>query len=173
MTKDLVNDWVSNARGADYGFFKAIVWALEQFEQKNNRPLYAMIAISNGKKFGNYKIIEGERLAYASPIRRILKVTLPNTIFVFKDGQAKVSLVKGANGHTVSDDHMQALRMLAAQNVTVRNSAFKDAFPVEPKVTKRDADSVSKAVTKLLKDNDLQLGDIIELVRAAMVLTKE
>ena len=37
--KNMVRAWGSNVRNAEYGFFKALVWALEQFQHKNNAPL--------------------------------------------------------------------------------------------------------------------------------------
>ena len=63
---DYVKAWVSNARGAEYGFFKAVEYALEQFGEKNNKPMYALIAFTNGKSFGSYKIC----LLYTSPSPR-------------------------------------------------------------------------------------------------------
>ena len=31
---DMVQKWVSNAKGAEYGFFKAVEYALDQFAEK-------------------------------------------------------------------------------------------------------------------------------------------
>lgn len=41
--KNLVSSWASNVRGAEYGFFKAVIYAVEQFKEKNNLPLTALV----------------------------------------------------------------------------------------------------------------------------------
>ena len=75
----MLKSWVSNARGAEYGFFKAVQYALEQFGEKNNLPMYALIAFTNGKKYGGYKIC-GRRVfslkQFSAPLKRILNVAL-------------------------------------------------------------------------------------------------
>jgi len=122
-----VTTWVSNARNAEYGFLKAVLYALEQFQEKNNKPLYAMIAICGGKPFGNYKIENGYKLTqFNTPLKRILDVALSDVKIRFKEGKASVKV--GENGG-VNADIVQGLRTLAASNVGVKSQAFENAFP--------------------------------------------
>ena len=125
---DYVKAWVSNARGAEYGFFKAVEYALEQFGQKNNKPMYALIAFTNGKSFGSYKIEDGYKLSqFSAPLKRILAVALSDVKFTFKDGKASCKV--GKNGG-LNHDVLEGVRTLAASKVGVKSDAFKAAFPV-------------------------------------------
>ena len=124
-----VSNWISNARNAEYGFFKATLYALEQFQNKNNKPLYAMIAICGGKDFKGYTIEQGYKLTqFNTPLKRILNVALSDVKIRFKDGKASVKV--GENGG-VNADIVQALRNLAASKVRlgVKSQAFENAFP--------------------------------------------
>ena len=125
---DYVKAWVSNARGAEYGFFKAVEYALEQFGEKNNKPMYALIAFTNGKSFGSYKIEDGYKLSqFSAPLKRILAVALSDVKFTFKDGKASCKV--GKNGG-LNHDVLEGVRTLAASKVGVKSDAFKAAFPV-------------------------------------------
>lgn len=131
---DYVKAWVSNARGAEYGFFKAVQYALEQFGEKNNKPMYALIAFTNGKSFGSYKIEDGYKLSqFSAPLKRILNVALSDVKFTFKDGKASCKV--GKNGG-LNNDVLEGVRTLAASNVGIKSQAFKNAFPVPEKVAK-------------------------------------
>ena len=131
---DFVKAWVSNARGAEYGFFKAVQYALEQFGEKNNKPMYALIAFTNGKSFGSYKIEDGYKLSqFSAPLKRILNVALSDVKFTFKDGKASCKV--GKNGG-LNNDVLEGVRTLAASNVGIKSQAFKNAFPTPEKVAK-------------------------------------
>jgi hypothetical protein len=132
---DYVKNWVSNARGAEYGFFKAVQYALEQFGEKNNLPMYALIAFTNGKKYGGYKsAVEGYSLKqFSAPLKRILAVALSDVKFTFKDGKPGVKV--GENGG-LNLDGLKSVSMLAASNCGLRSSAFDDAFPKAEKPPK-------------------------------------
>lgn len=155
--KDMVMSWVSNARGAEYGFLGAVCYALEQFEKKNNKPMYALIAFTNGKKFGSYKIDEGYKLTqFATPLRRVLQHALSDVKFVFKDGKAGVKV--GKNGGVNSDvlRNLQALLKLHNGRVGLKSDMFKDMFPAvksEPK--QREDKSVVEQIVKLAKKQGL------------------
>ena len=125
---DYVKVWVGNARNAEYGFFKAVQYALEQFGEKNNKPMYALIAFTNGKPFGSYKIEDGYKLSqFSAPLKRILNVALSDVKFTFKDGKASCKV--GKNGG-LNHDVLEGVRNLAASKVGVKSDAFKAAFPV-------------------------------------------
>ena len=169
MTKNLVSAWMSDVRGAEYGFFKAVIYALEQFSEKNNLPLTAMVAICNGKPFQSYKIVSGDRLAYAAPLKRILDKALSDATLTFKDGKAKWKV--GPNGG-VNKDILDGLRILVAghPNLRVTSQAFKDAYPkAAPQKKVKDAEKVSTAMLKMLTDNGLTLGDVLPLLQAKAV----
>ena len=157
MSTDYVKNWVSNARGAEYGFFKAVQYALEQFGEKNNLPMYALIAFTNGKKYGNYKIEDGYSLKqFSAPLKRILAVALSDVKFTFKEGKAGV--VVGDNGG-LNREGLEKVMMLAASNCAIRSDAFNNAFPkpvVEPK--QRDvADEANKLADKAKTARDLEI----------------
>ncbi len=131
---DHVKNWVSNARGAEYGFFKAVQYALEQFGEKNNLPMYALIAFTNGKKYGGYKIEQGYSLKqFSAPLKRILAVALSDVKFTFKDGKPGVKV--GENGG-LNREGLEKVAMLAASNCGLRSTAFDDAFPKPEKPAK-------------------------------------
>ena len=137
MSTDQVQKWVGNARNAEYGFFGAALYALEQFQEKNNKPVYALIAFTNGKKFGSYQIEEGYSLTqFKTPLKRILDKALSDVKFVFKDGKAKVKV--GDNGG-VNADVVRAMRELSDLHngkIGVKSEHFTEMFPTvkaEPK----------------------------------------
>ena len=144
---DHVKNWVSNARGAEYGFFKAVQYALEQFGEKNNLPMYALIAFTNGKKYGGYKIEQGYSLKqFSAPLKRILAVALSEVEFTFKDGKPGVKV--GENGG-LNREGLEKVAMLAASKCGLRSSAFDKEFP-KPEKPAAELDYIKQA-TNLLK----------------------
>jgi hypothetical protein len=159
---DHVKNWVSNARGAEYGFFKAVQYALEQFGEKNNLPMYALIAFTNGKKYGGYKIEDGYSLKqFSAPLKRILNVALSDVKFTFKDGKAGV--VVGDNGG-LNREGLEKVSMLAASKSAVRSTAFDNAFP-KPEVAPKEFD-VLVWVERQLKTNPDHLEVMIAALQA-------
>jgi hypothetical protein len=173
MSENMVSKWASNVRGAEYGFIKAVIYALEQFGEKNNKPLYTMVAICNGKSYDRFKIVQGDRLAYATPLKRILAQALSNVTFTYKEGQFKCKV--GENGG-LNRDMLEALRMLATvPGMSIRHEKFKEMFPAiaKEKKDKEHAVKVSDAankIAKLLKSEGLVMGDVTDLVRALMAV---
>ena len=166
-----VSTWISNARNAEYGFFKATLYALEQFQNKNNKPLYAMIAICGGKDFKGYKIEQGYKLTqFNTPLKRILNVALSNVSIRFKDGKASVKV--GENGG-VNADRLQALRNLAASKVRqgVKSEAFDKAFPKvvkeKPQLTHEQAmDKLQKYMDKLAQELGVSYAQVQAMASA-------
>ena len=167
---DMVQKWVSNAKGAEYGFFKAVEYALAQFGEKNNKPLYALIAFTNGKQFGSYKIEQGYTLTqFSAPLKRILAVALSDVKFTFKDGKAKCKV--GENGG-LNHDVLEGVRTLAASKVGVKSQAFKDAFPPltasKPEKTRDEKrEQLINYMTKFAKDNGFTLDEVKAMASAA------
>jgi hypothetical protein len=166
---DYVKAWVSNARGAEYGFFKAVQYALEQFGEKNNKPMYALIAFTNGKSFGSYKIEDGYKLSqFSAPLKRILNVALSDVKFTFKDGKASCKV--GKNGG-LNNDVLEGVRTLAASNVGIKSQAFKDAFPVltadkPEKSHDQYFEQLHKYMEKMAKDMGVSLAQVQAMATA-------
>lgn len=160
---DMVQKWVSNAKGAEYGFFKAVEYALDQFGQKNNKPMYALIAFTNGKSFGNYKIEDGYKLSqFSAPLKRILAVALSDVKFTFKDGKASCKV--GENGG-LNHDVLEGVKVLAASKVGVKSKAFADAFPTIKKPAK-DWDAIAWAERAVKSNGADQLETMIAALQA-------
>jgi hypothetical protein len=184
-TTDPVATFLSNARGAEYGFANAALYALEQFNEKNNKPLYALIAFCNGKKFGTYKIEAGYSLAqFSTPLKRILARALVNTSFVFKDGKAGVKpTVKGetmgVNGGVLNA--LQELIEMYNGALGVKSDAFQSMFPaVKKEITPNSKDGAAskekaakdaERVAKAAKDQGHD--QLVYLMALQAELTKE
>ena len=168
---DPVNDWIVNARNAEYNFFKTVLYALEQFQNKNNKPLYAMIAFTNGKSFGRYKIEQGYTLTqFKTPLKRILDKALSNVTFRFKDGKASVKV--GENGG-VNAEYVQGVRNLAASGVGIKSDSFDRDFPKpEKKVVEYTVEKADAEIVKLLTKISTQLGLTIDQAKAKVSATK-
>ena len=166
---DAVQNFISNARGAEYGFLKAVAHSLECFGEKNNKPLYALMAFTNGKKFGGYKIEEGHSLVqFSTPLKRILKVALSDVKFTFKEGKAGVKV--GKNGG-LNHDVLEGVKVLAASKTRVKSEAFANAFPViKNSITKTPEQKnalLHAYMAKFAKDNSLSIGQVKAIASAA------
>mgnify|MGYP007083794875 FL=1 len=166
---DAVQNFISNARGAEYGFLKAVAHSLECFGEKNNKPLYALMAFTNGKKFGGYKIEEGHSLVqFSAPLKRILKVALSDVKFTFKEGKAGVKV--GKNGG-LNNDVLEGVKVLAASKTRVKSEAFANAFPVIKNSIKKTAEQKNALLhaymAKFAKDNSLSIGQVKAIASAA------
>ena len=123
-------------------------YALEQFGEKNNLPMYALIAFTNGKKYGGYKsAVEGYSLKqFSAPLKRILAVALSDVEFTFKDGKPGVKV--GENGG-LNREGLEKVAMLAASKCSIRSEAFDREFP-KPEKPATELDYIKQA-TNLLK----------------------
>lgn len=142
---DMIAKFAANARGAEYGFFPAVLYALEQFEQKNNVPMYRLMALVNGKTYKNsttdksltgvVNVSDGEGngtpvklTQFAQPLRNVCAIALSDVKFTFKDGKAGVKVGKqgGVNG-----DVLREMRELLEfwKNISVKSDVFKSKFP--------------------------------------------
>jgi hypothetical protein len=186
MQKNLVADWASDVRAADQKFIRATLYALDQFSEKNNAPLYALIALVNGKAYkgqgsvkglvqGSIKTKSGKDkpvvlTQFAAPLKRVLDGALPGFKFVYKDGSVSLSAKNGKVDH----DKVQGLRMVAAQKdaggnyVTVRCKAFLDVFPIAPKAEPKakDAQAVQEALAKYIAKLAKDHGFDVETIKA-------
>lgn len=161
-----VNNWLSNMRGAEYGFFKAVVQALESFNDGDKNSLGKLLCITHGRTCKRLKIVEKDRMPYATPLKRILDHALENVTYKFdKDQDFGVVFVKGDNGG-VSSDRIEALRMLGAK--TIRDKAFKETFPAIKKteVKPREDKAVVVSGIKSAKKNGMAMEKYMAMVTA-------
>lgn len=184
VAKNMVNDWASDIRGADEKFIRAMVYALDQFGQKNNAPLYNLIAICNGKVFKGKDSIRGlsrgandkmPRLTqFANPLKRVLDSAAAGFTFKYKDGVVSVSVKKGA---AIDVSKVEALRMLCAKGadgrfISARSSEFAKVFPAPEKAEKpkKSAQEVqeqlAKYLAKLAKDSGFDLETVKAMANA-------
>ena len=127
MTYTVAN-WGSDIRNAETKFFPMVADCLEQLNNGNSTDLAKLLCITHGKKSGIISVIEGERLKFAAPLKRILSYALENVEFRFDEKKkAGVKFKVGDNGGA-SVDRIQALRVLGKS--TIASDAFKKAFPV-------------------------------------------
>jgi hypothetical protein len=128
-----VKDWGSDVRNAETRFFPMVADCLEQLNNGNSTDLAKLLCITHGKKSGIITVIEGERLKFAAPLKRILAHSLENVEFRFDEKKkAGVRIKVGDNGGA-STDRIQALRNLG--KATIASDAFKKAFEVIKKDT--------------------------------------
>lgn len=160
---DHVKNWVSNARGAEYGFFKAVQYALEQFGEKNNLPMYALIAFTNGKKYGGYKsAVQGYSLKqFSAPLKRILAVALNDVEFTFPEGKPKVEVGKDGG---LNREGLEKVTLLAASKCAIRSEAFDKEFP-KPEKPEKEFDAIAWAERNVKAQPD-QLEAMIAALQA-------
>jgi len=123
-----VKDWGSDIRNAETRFFPMVADCLEQLNNGNSTDLAKLLCITHGKKSSIITVIEGERLKFATPLKRILNYALEGVEIKFDaKKKAGVRIKVGDNGGA-STDRIQALRNLG--KATIASDAFKAAFPV-------------------------------------------
>jgi len=122
-----VATWGSDVRNAETKFCGIVADCLEQLNNGNSTDLAKLLCITHGKKSGIISVIEGERLKFAAPLKRILSYALENVEFRFDEKKkAGVKFKVGDNGGA-SVDRIQALRVLGSARV--QSKAFRDTFP--------------------------------------------
>lgn len=178
MAQDMVQKFQSNTRNMEYNFFPAMIYALEQFENKNNKPLYRLYAFVNGKQVKGVTGIfnaDGDNnlkaQQFVAPLKRVITKALPGVTFVFKDGNCKVKVAK--NGGLNHDVLMEMQECIATwRNVSVRSEAFKSMFPaVKPakkELTKvQQKEKIDAALKRLADSLDMTEQAVIALMQAS------
>lgn len=166
---DHVKTWMSHTKGAEYSFFKAVVDALESFNQGDYNKLAKLLVLTHGKTCKRLKIVEKDRLPYAVHLKRILDHSLQGVEYKFnKEKDFGVVFKKSDNGG-VDNDRIQTLKMLGRK--TIRDKMYKDAFPPIKKNTSDKSvaeklDARAELDMKWLKDNDVSLDVYIAKLRS-------
>lgn len=132
-----VNTWASNARRAETEFFGTVARSLEQFNNGNFSDLAKLLCITHGKKSKAIKTIEGERLKFASHLKRILNASVEGEISYKFDPASTFGVVitKGGDNAGFSPARIEALKMLG--QATVQSKAYKETFPVKKSAPKK------------------------------------
>lgn len=158
-----VKDWGSDVRNAETRFFPMVADCLEQLNNGNSTDLAKLLCITHGKKSGIITVIEGERLKFAAPLKRILAHSLENVEFRFDEKKkAGVRIKVGDNGGA-SIDRIQALRNLG--KATIASKAFKEAFPAPEKAAKA-WDAIAWAERAIKSNGADQLEAMIAALQA-------
>ena len=146
VASDYVKTWIGNATGAEYGFFRAVAEALVSFNDGDNNKLAKMLTITHGKTCKRIKRKEPARLVYATHLKRILDQSLEGVEYKFnKDSDFGVIFDRGDNGG-VSVERIKALKMLGSKSI--RDKAYKEAFPVESKAKDFDPKAWAERAVK-------------------------
>lgn len=157
--------FMSTARGNEYKFLPAVLYGLEEFDKKNNAPLYSLIAFVNGKYCKGVKVIDNaggesglKAQEFVSPLKRVLGRALSDVKFIFKDGRCTVKVGKnGGVNHDVVDELRQTLEFF--KNVSVRSDAFKELFPVvKPDAQVLTDEEINAKIEKSLEALAKRLG---------------
>lgn len=155
---DYVKNFCSNATGAEYGFFKAVVQALESFNNGDTNSLGKLLVVTHGKVCKRIKRKEPARLVYATHLKRILDHSLEGVSYKFdKEKDFGVVFEKSDNGG-VNTDRIEALKVLAGKSI--RDKAYKETFPVikkdkGEKTLEQKKEQAENWLKKFAKDNGM------------------
>lgn len=131
--------WASSAVEIEQGFLSAVVESFTQFKHGNRTDLSILLTVTHGIKTDLVNVIEGERMAYATPLKNIMAIVMPS--ISFKRDKAKKSGVSYSQNidkevDTDLDKVLAELTAMAQDGMTIRNAVFKEwlksyAKPVE------------------------------------------
>jgi len=122
-----VATWGSDVRNAETKFCGIVADCLEQLNNGNSTDLAKLLCITHGKKSGIITVIEGEKLQYAAPLKRVLAKALEGVEFRFDPKKKSGVKFKSSDNGGANTDVIQALRVLGAARV--QSKAFRDTFP--------------------------------------------
>lgn len=178
---DDVTSWLSDAKSSEYGFTRAAYRAIEQFSLGNRDPLAKLLTVVNGKKAKRVRNVEGNKLVFASPLKRIIQHIMPNVSAKYNPGTdfgVSWTVEKGANNF-IDEQSMATLQRMAAldndEAFSPFSKAFKEAFPPIPKAKpekdQADLDAEAKAkvqafIAKMEKDYGLSVVTLKHMLDA-------
>ena len=122
-----VATWGSDVRNAETKFCGIVADCLEQLNNGNSTDLAKLLCITHGKKSGIITVIEGEKLQYAAPLKRVLAKALEGVEYRFDPKKKSGVKFKSSDNGGANTDVIQALRVLGAARV--QSKAFRDTFP--------------------------------------------
>jgi hypothetical protein len=158
---DHVTDWLSSATNAEYKFFAAVYVALYQFAQGNRDPLAKMITVCNGRKGRRIRNIEGNKLSYAAPLKRIMQHALSGVKPKADDSKDFGVAWEVATNGGVNHDKMNLVNDLSREGYGPKSKTFKEAFPpLTTPAEKTEAELIKakkEALAKWCAENGIKL----------------
>lgn len=126
---DAVTSWLSGAKSAEYGFFLAVYVALDHFTNGNRDPLAKLLTVCNGKKAKRIRNVEGQKLMFAAPLKRILQHCLAN-VGAKADASKDFGIAWTVPANAgVNHDKAELVKALAQGGESPRGKTFRDVFP--------------------------------------------
>lgn len=168
MSNNVAN-WASNVRGAEYNFLPVVVNAFEQFNKGNTTEIAKLLCITNGRKSGIIKVIEGDLLQYAAPLKRIMAKVFEGVEVKFNSKKKSGVDFKMSDNGGANTDQIEGLRVLGKVRVT--SKAFKKAFPVvkketDPKTPEQIREQFWNYMEKFSKDTGLPMAQVKAIASA-------
>lgn len=168
---DAVTSWLSGAKSAEYGFFLAVYIALDHFTNGNRDPLAKMITVCNGKKAKRIRNVEGQKLMYSAPLKRILQHCLAN-VGVKADASKDFGVAWTVPDNAgVNRDKTELVKALAQGGESPRGKTFRDVFPPLANGTakeKTEAELLAAKKAALVKwcgDNGIKLDVLVHTLQ--------
>lgn len=154
-----VMQWAENAVSLEQDFLAVAVEAIKQWSQGNRTDLSILLCVTHGIKTDLVRVIEKERMAYATPLKKILSIVHPG--LSFKQDKNKSSGVTYVMALDAEDDPeavraaesaLYQLVEMAQFGQTMRSAGFKEWVKTysAPKVVSLKGYSESR--TKAEKD---------------------
>ena len=169
---EAVTNWLSGAKSAEYGFFLAVSTALEHFGNGNRDPLAKMLTVVNGKKAKRIRTVEGQKLMFAAPLKRILQHCLAN-VGAKADASKDFGIVWTVPANAgVNHDKAEMVKALAQGGESPRGKTFRDVFPPlvkAPTTVKSEAELLAakkEALAKWCGEHGISLSTLAHTLTA-------
>ncbi len=132
---DAVNAWIADAKAGEYGFIRAAHVAFTQFHKGNRDPLAKLLTVASGKKAKRIRLVEGNKLVYLAPLKRLCQHILPHVKAKYNAGSdfgVAWTVDKSANT-PVNEAALDTLSQYASldrdEAISPFSKTFKEAFP--------------------------------------------
>lgn len=160
--------WAESAVELEYGFLPVVVEALDQWDQGNRTDLSILLTVTHGIKTTLVPTIEGERMKFATPLKKILSIVMPD--LSYKADKKKASgvtysvniNVEGDENYHADPAEMRAwLVEIADGTTTIKGEAFKSWLEAGTAPKETPARTLDETAEKAEKD-------ALRLIKAAM-----
>lgn len=159
--------WAENAVELEKGFLPAVVEAIDQFENGNRTDLSILFTVSHGIKTDLVPTIEGERMSFATPLKKIVGIIMPGLTFKHDKNKASgvsyvIDLDATGDGDAdlINREAFDALCSMAEGGYTAKSKMFKafiEQFGPRKVVTDKSPDESAEKAEK----------DVARLIKAA------
>lgn len=149
--------WATDAVNLERGFLPAVVEALTQWDNGNRTDLSILLTVTHGIKTDLVPVIEGQRLPFATPLKKILGFVMPD--MTYKADKKKASgvtyvLELDADGDPYCDPAIvrEELEAMAESGVTVKSDMFKEWVKINTAPKEVEPKPHAATVEKAAKD---------------------